>query len=202
MCEPTSAMMFAATSAMAIGQAAMGASSDAQAAALKGREYNRKIAAINAEADAINKSTVFKYQMTNLQQQQIQDKAVLEDADIKRDLATAKGTGVAAAASAGIEGNSVQQLLTGFDVSTGHDLSAVYLQRDNEIAQSRAEQKGFQMDAANRKTSLRHQIPEAPQDDLGMKLLSRSLTAAFQIGGSYMQNTTKDPSAFLGRRFG
>ncbi len=72
-------------------------------------------------------------------------------------------------------------------------------QTDNEITQSRAEQKGFELDAESRKTSLRNQIP----DDPTAKILSRFMTSAFNVGSSYIQNTTKthDGSGLFGRKF-
>lgn len=163
------------------------------------QDYNKKVRAINAEGDAINRSTIFRYQMTNFQQQQIEDKATIEAADEKRKLLEAKGTGQAAATSAGIEGPSVQALLTSFDVATGNDISSTYLQRDNEIAQSRAEQKGTEMDSKNRLISLAQQQP----DDPTMKQLGRFFNAAFQTGGAYAQYTTptKNPDGSTSRRF-
>lgn len=182
--------MFAATTAAALGQAVMGSMGDT-------RDYNRKIGALNAEADAINKSTIFKYKMTSLAQQQMQDRAAAEVGQRKVALAEARGTAGAAAASAGVEGPSVEALLNSFDVATGHDISTIYLNRDAEIAQSRAEQKGFELDATNRLTSLKQQIP----DDPSTKMLGRMFNAAFQVGGAYAQYTTRDPTTGQ-RRFG
>lgn len=103
-------------------------------------------------------------------------------------LVDAKGTAGAAAATAGVEGHSVDALLRSFDTATGGDIALTYLQRDNEIAQSRAEQKGIEMDTTNRLTSVKQQVPEDPS----MKMLGRLFNAAFQVGGSYIQNTTKN----------
>lgn len=173
----------------------MGANSDAA-------EYDKKVKALNAEADALQKSTIFKYQMTSLAQQQAQDKAQIEVHEKEMALADTKGTAVAAAATSGVEGNSVQSLLQSFDTATGSDISLTYLQRDNEIGQSRAEQKGIAMDTTNRLTSLKQQIP----DDPSTKMLGRLFGAAFNIGGAYAQYTTPVPAGskggFMGRRFG
>lgn len=170
----------------------MGASGDAA-------EYDKKVKAINAEGDALKKSTIFKYAMTSLAQQQMQDKAQIEVGQKELALVDAKGTAGAAAATSGVEGHSVDALLRSFDVSTGSDIALTYLQRDNEIAQSRAEQKGIEMDTTNRLVSLKQQKPEDPS----MKMLGRLFNAAFQVGGSYIQNTTKtaDGSGLFGRRF-
>ena len=191
MCDPVS--MFAATSAASLGSALMGANSDAA-------EYDKKVKALNAEGDALMKSTIFKYQMTSLAQQQAQDKAQIEVGEKKLALSDTKGTAGAAAATAGVEGLSVDALLRGYDVATGSDIALTYLQRDNEVAQSRAEQKGINMDATNRLTSLKQQVP----DDPTTKMLGRLFGAAFNIGGAYAQYTTpvKNPDGSTSRRFG
>lgn len=170
----------------------MGANSDAG-------EYDKKVKALNAEGDALMKSTIFKYQMTSLAQQQAQDKAQIEVGEKELALVDTKGTAAAAAATAGVEGLSVDALLRSFDAATGNDIALTYLQRDNEVSQSRAEQKGINMDATNRLTSLKQQVP----DDPSTKMLGRLFSAAFQVGGSYVQNTTKtaDGSGLFGRRF-
>ena len=183
--------LFGAQVAMSLGSALFGAQGDT-------KDYNRRINAINAEADAINNSTIFRYQMSQLQQQQSQDRSVIEVGDRLKALREATGTAGAAAATAGVDGPSVDALMTAFDVSTGNDVSNIMLQRNNEIAQSRAEMKGTEMDARNRLVSLQNQIPEDPST----KIMSRFLNSAFQIGGAFLQNTTADKSAFLGRRFG
>lgn len=185
--------MFAATAAASFGSAFIGAQGDVS-------NYNRQVGAINSEADAVNRSLIFKYQMGQLQQQQIQDRAVIDAGDRRKALLEAKGSAEAGAATAGIEGPSVEALLTSYDVATGSDLSAIYLQRDNEIAQSRAEAKGYQMDAKNRLVSLNNQLPEDPS----MKIVGRFLNAAFQTGGAYAQYTTpvKNPDGSTSRRFG
>lgn len=187
--------MFAASTAASLGSAVMGAVGDAN-------EHDKKVRAINAEGDALKKSTIFKYQMTSLAQQQMQDKAQIEVAQKELALSDAKGTAGAAAATSGVEGHSVDALLRSFDAATGGDIALTYLQRDNEVAQSRAEQKGIEMDTTNRLTSLKQQVP----DDPSMKMLGRLFGAAFQIGGSYAQYTTPVPKGgkggFLGRRFG
>lgn len=182
----------------------MGAQGDSAEHAAKMKQVKAQREALAAERDAIKNSVIFKYQMTNLQQQQIQDKATVDVADINKGLVTAKGTASAAATSAGVEGNSVQALLNSFDVATGSDISTTYLQRDNEIAQSRAEQKGIEMDANNRMISLKHQEPIDPPSP-STKIMGRMFNAALQVGGAYAQYTTPVPKGetggFMGRRF-
>ena len=171
----------------------MGADSDTQS-------YNKKLRAIQAENDAINKSTAFKYQLTQLQKQQIQDREAAQIGEARMKLAEASGTGLAAAATGGVEGNSVQALLNGFAVATGKDIMVAEQQADNEIAQVSAEERGIFMDANNRKVTLRNQMP----DDPTAKIVGRFLNAAMGVGQSYMQNTvrTHDGSGLFGRRFG
>lgn len=183
--------LFAAQAAVSLGSAFLGAQGDT-------KDYNKRVSAINAEADAINRSTIFRYQMSQLQQQQSQDRAAIEVGDRLKAMREATGTAGAAAATSGIEGPSVEALLTSYEVATGSDLSNIRLQRDNEIAQSRAEMRGFEMDARNRLTSLQQQIPEDPST----KIMSRFLNSAFQVGSAFIQNTTAEKTALLGRRFG
>lgn len=164
--------------------------------------YNRKVRAINEEAEAINRSTIFTYKLQQLQQQQIQDRTTAQVADERLKLAEASGTGLAAAASGGVEGNSVQALLRNFDVITGKNISGIMTQGDNEIAQSRFEMKGTEMNARNRMASLNNEIP----DDPASKIVGRLVGASLGIADSYLRNTTRvdkgDPSRGLfGRRF-
>lgn len=187
MCGPE--YMFAAQTAASLGGAVIGAGDDQAQYQKAIRQRNKKIKAINEEAEAIDKSTIFKYQLSNLQQQQIQDQAAAKVGDARLKLAEALGTGTAAAATGGVEGNSVQQLLNSFAVSTGRDVMFAEAQGENEIAQSRAEQKGFELDATSRKTALRNQIPDYP-DDPTTKILGRFMTAAFQTGSAYFNSTT------------
>lgn len=181
--------MFAAQTAASLGGALIGAGDDQNQYAKAVRQRNKKIKAINEEASAIDKSTIFKYQLASLQQTQIQDQVAAKTGDARLKLAEAVGTGTAAAATGGVEGNSVQALLNSFAVSTGRDIMFADQQGDNEIAQSQAEQKGFELDATSRKTALRNQIPEMP-DDPTTKILGRFMTSAFQIGGAYYNSTT------------
>lgn len=185
--------MFAATTAASLGSALVGADGDVS-------DYNKKMKAIGDEADAINRSTAFKYQLTQLSKQQIQDREAAQIGEARMKLAEASGTGLAAAATGGVEGNSVQALLSGFAVATGKDIMVAEQQADNEIAQVSAEERGIFMDASNRKITLRNQIP----DDPTAKIAGRFLNAAMGIGQSYIANTTKtaDGSGLFGRRFG
>lgn len=191
MCDPTA--MFAGQTLAALGGAFMGADADIN-------EYNAKIKALNQEASAVDQSTVFKYQLANLQAQQIQDQGAAKIGDAKMKLVEAEGTAGAAAASAGVEGNSVQQLLNSFATATGRDVMFTNQQSDNELTQVTKEKQGFQMDADSRKRGLVNQIPQDPSS----KIVGRFLEAAFKTGSSYMGNTTKtqDGSGLFGRRFG
>lgn len=191
MCDPT--MMFAASTAASLASAAMGGESDFA-------DYKKKVQAINQEADAINKSTTFKYRLSGLQQQQIQDKAAAETGALKTKLAEATGTAEAAAATGGVEGNSVQALLNGFAASTGKDLMYVGQEEDNQLTQVQLEKRGTKMDADNRKMALRNQLPDDPTS----KVIGRFIGAALNVGDSYMKATTKttDGSGLFGRRFG
>lgn len=191
MCDATA--MFAGQTLAAFGGAFAGADSDV-------KQYNAKIRAINQDADAIDKSTIFKYRLSGLQQQQIQDAGAAKVGDARMKLVDATSTATAAAASAGVEGNSVQQLLASFAASTGRDVMFTNQQTDNEITQAQMEKKGFEMDGTARKQALLNQKPEDPS----MKIAGRFLQAAFQTGSAYMGATTKAPDGggFLGRRFG
>lgn len=181
--------MFAAQTAASLGGALIGAGDDQNQYAKAVRLRNKKIKAINEEASAIDKSVIFKYQLSNLQQQQIQDQTAAKVGDSRLKLAEAVGTATAAAATGGVEGPSVQHLLNSFAVSQGRDIMFASQQGDNEITQSRAEQQGFELDASARKTALRNQIPDYP-DDPTTKMLSRFMTAAFQTGSAYINATT------------
>lgn len=176
-----------------IAGAVMGGQSDAA-------DYNKKMDALNHEADAINKSTIFKYQQQSLAEQEIQDKTSIDIDNLKTSARAAEGTATAAAATGGVEGNSVEALRNGFLVATGKDIGVAKLSERNQIGQLEQEKHGTTMDAANRKQALRDQIPENPSG----KIMGRYLGAALGIGGDYMKFTTKtdDGSGFLGRKFG
>lgn len=191
MCEPT--MLFAATTLASLGSAAMGGESDYA-------EYGKKVRAINDEAEAINKSTIFKYQLSNLQAQQIQDKQAAETGQLKGKLSEATGTAEAAAATGGVEGNSVAALLNGFAAATGKDLMYVDQQASNELTQVEMDKRGIKMDADNRKTSVRNQMPDDPTS----KVVGRFLSAALNIGSSYASLSTpvKNPDGSTSRRLG
>ncbi len=192
MCNP--AVIFGAQVAGQLAGAIFGGQQDMAA-------YNRKIKAVNEEGEAITRSTIFQYRLGQLQQQQIQDKTTLQVADEKLRLAEAEGTGLAAAASGGVEGNSVQALLRNFSVITGKNITGIRTQGDNEVAQSRAEMKGVELNARNRMLGLKHEIP----DDPSMKIAGRFIGAALGIGDSFLSNTTKvdkgESGGFFGRRF-
>jgi hypothetical protein len=184
--------LFGAQAAMALGSAFLGSRGDVA-------DYNKRINAINQEGEALTKSLIFKYQMGQLQQQQIENRQVLEAGEKTKALRDSTGTAEAAAASSGIEGPSLDALITGFNVSTGQDISNINLQADNEMTQSRVEMRGQQMETINRIRSLQNQIP----DDPSTKIMARFLNAGFQTAGAFIQNTTatKDGGLF-GRRFG
>lgn len=191
MCDPVS--LFAASTVASLGSAALGGQSDYA-------EYDKKVRAINAEAEAINKSTIFKYQLSNLQAQQIQDKRAAETGRLKTKLTEAIGSGEAAAATGGVEGNSVTSLLNGFRAASGKDLMYVDQQADNELTQVEMDKRGIKMDADNRKQSVRNQIPDDPTS----KVVGRFIGAALNIGDSYIKQSTKtsDGSGLFGRRLG
>lgn len=172
----------------------LGAKSDQEA-------YNRKVRAVDEEAEAINRSTIFTYKLQQLQQQQIQDRTTAQVADERLKLAEASGTGMAAAASGGVEGNSVQALLRNFDVVTGKNISGIKTQGDNEIAQSRFEMKGTELSARNRMAALNNEIPDNPAG----KLVGRLVGASLGIANSYLANTTRvgkgESGGLFGRRF-
>lgn len=185
------AALFAAQAAGSIFGAVAGASED-QAA------YAKKTKAINDEAEAINRSTIFNYKLQQLQQQQIEDRTTAQVADERLKLADATGTGIAAAASGGVEGNSVQALLRNFDVVTGKNISGIKTQGDNEIAQSRFEMKGTELNARNRRQGIDNERPNDPSS----KIMGRFVGAALGIASSYVSNTTKTPgSGMFGRSF-
>lgn len=190
MCDP--AYLFGAQVAGQLIGAAIGSQQDIAT-------YNRKVRAINDEGDAINRSVIFQYKLSQLQQQQIEDRGTAQITDERLKLAEASGSGLAAAASGGVEGNSVQALLRSFDVITGKNISGVKSQTDNELAQSRFEMKGIEMNARNRLLGLKHEIP----DDPSLKIAGRWIGAALGSTNAYISNTTKTPGGggFFGRSF-
>lgn len=193
MCGPE--YLFAAQAAAALGGAVMGSSSDMSA-------YNRKVGAINTEADALEKSLIFKYQIAGVQEKQAQDKATIQTGDARLKLAEAQGEAGAAAAEGGIEGLSVDRLMRSFATATGKDISNIWTQRDNEVGQTEAEKKGYSIDAKNRLASLKSELPEDPS----MKMLGRFFGAAFNVGDAFLKNTTPvgkgQSGGIFGRRFG
>lgn len=191
MCGPEA--MFGMQTGAQLGMAALGGEQDYA-------DYGKKVRAIQQEADAINKSTIFKYRMTQLQKQQIEDRAAAEVGQLKLKTTEAQGTVLASAATGGIEGNSVEALMQAFGVSTGRDIMFTHQEADNAKTQVTMEEKGINMDAFNRKQGLINQLP----DDPTAKVISRFIGAAFGAGESYMKNTTKtkDGGGLFGRRFG
>lgn len=184
--------MFAGQTVLALGSAFMGAQSDMN-------QYNRKVRAINDEADALEKSLVFQYQLDGLRQQQAQDQAVIKKGESRLRLTEATGEAAAAAASGGVEGLSVDRLIRSFAVATGKDIGNTEAEKDNEVRQVTLEKKGQSMTAWNRLQSLKNEVPEDPTN----KMIGRFFSAAFGVGDAYLKNTTKSPSGggFLGRKF-
>lgn len=158
------------------------------------------MSAINAEASAISNSLIFKYKLNGLQMQQAENKAAVDTQNELLKGEEAKGTATAAAATAGVEGNSVQQLLQSFDAVTGHNVSAINLEKDNQITQGQMENTASRMDAQAKLTNLKNNIPQDP----GLSMFGRFLGAGLQIGSSYISNSTKtnDGSGLFGRRLG
>lgn len=194
MCGPYAAIAsFAMQAAGQLTSAVMGGQADKAA-------YDKKLQAINAEADSLDKSVMFKYQLTQLQKQQIQDRVAAETGENRLKLAEAQDTALAAAATGGVEGPSVAAMMKAFGVATGKDIMWANQQGENEVNQVRNEERATFNDAENRKIALRNQVPDDPTS----KIVGRYLAAAIGVGDAYMKSTTKsnDGSGFLGRKFG
>jgi hypothetical protein len=161
-------------------------------------QYNKKVNAINDEADAINKSTVFKYQMNGLQQQQIQDKATVEEGQARSKEQAAEGSAEAAAASGGVSGNSVNALIRGFKIATGKDIGWMQTDADNQTRQSMMQSKGSEMDARSQITNLKNNLPSDPSNSV----MGRFFGAALGIGKSFVDTTTPVTRGTTGGLFG
>jgi hypothetical protein len=79
-------------------------------ASSKQSAYGKSIAAANQEADAINRSTIFKYATQGLQEQQIQNEGTIKEGQERLKLSGAEGEAAAAAGSGGVTGSSVREL--------------------------------------------------------------------------------------------
>lgn len=148
--------------------------------------YNRKVVAANAEADAIEKSTVFKYQLSGLQQQQIQNQATIREGQSRDKLAGATGEAAAAAASGGVTGNSVRELFRSFAVATGKDIMNTEADKDAQVTQVQNEKRANQMSAQNQILGLYEGLPADPSSSI----IGNYVGAALGIGKSFMDYTT------------
>lgn len=177
MCNPGA--MFAASAAMSLASAAVKSGSDMSA-------YNKKIAGANAQAEAINKSTVFKYSMTGLQQQQIEDQATIREGQARDKLSAAQGQASAAAASGGVTGNSVLQLFRSFAVATGKDIMNIESDQRGQLAQAQGEKRADEMSAKNQLLAIKNGLPDDPTSSM----VGNFVGAALGVGKSFMDNTT------------
>jgi hypothetical protein len=185
--------MFAVSTAISLAQASASASS-------KSAAYGKSIQAANAEADAINKSTVFKYATQGLQEQQIQNEATIKEGQERLKLSGAEGEAAAAAASGGVTGNSVRELYRTFNVATGNDVMNIEADEQGKIAQAESEKRATQMSAKNQILGVKEALPENPSTSI----MGDMVGAALGVGKSFMSNTTKitDPSQMTGGLFG
>jgi hypothetical protein len=189
MCDPT--VMFAASTAMSLASAAVSAGSKSSA-------YGRSIAAANAEADAINKSTVFKYATQGLQEQQIQNEGTIKEGQARLKLSGAEGEAAAAAGSGGVTGNSVRQLYRSFNVAAGNDVMNIEADEQGKIAQAQSEKRATQMSAQNQILGIKERLPQDPSTSI----MGDFLGAALGVGKAFMANTTKVPTGTTGGLFG
>jgi hypothetical protein len=171
--------MFAVSAAMSVASAAAGASSD-QAA------YNKKIGQANQQIDAIQKSTIFTYAQNGLQQQQIENKATLQEGQARLRDDSAKGEASAAAADGGVSGNSVGALMRSFGTATGTDIAGYEADKSGQIAQSRANSKGAEMSGNNQINGIVAGLPADPST----AIMGRYFSAALGVGKSFLDNTT------------
>lgn len=191
MCDATA--MFGANVLLQLGGAIVKSSSDMSA-------YNKKVRAANAQAEAINKSVVFKYSINGLQQQQIEDQAAIKEGQSRMKLNAASGEAAAAAATGGVTGNSVRQLFRAYAVATGTDIAGFEADADSQINQAQQEKRSTQMSAQNQILAIKEGLP----DDPTMGIIGNFVGAALGIGSSFVSNTTPitDKSARTGGLFG
>lgn len=177
MCDPTA--LFAGQALLAIGGAVMKSSSDMST-------YNKKIGAANAEADAIEKSTIFKYQVTGLQQQQVENQATIKEGQSRDRLSAATGEAEAAAAGGGVTGNSVRELYRTFAVATGKDIMNTESDEQNQLQQGQLEKTADQKSSQNQLLGLYEGLPSDPTPGI----IGNFIGAALGIGKDFMADTT------------
>jgi hypothetical protein len=177
--------MFGAQALMSLGGALIGAQSQANQSI---QQYNQRVYAANAEADAINRSTVFTYAMNNLKASQVENQADVEEEQARGKLYAATGEARAAAASGGVTGNSVAALLESYRIATGKDLSGIRSNAEGEAAQTQAENKGAQLSAKNQIFGLKEGIGIAPNTSSTM--VSSMISGALGVGKAFVDNTT------------
>jgi hypothetical protein len=162
--------------------------------------YNKKIDAANAEADAINKSTIFKYSMTGLQQGQVQNQATIKEGQARTKLEAAEGEAAAAAGSGGVSGNSVLQLYRSYKVATGSDIMSLEADEQGQIAQAQGQKRGDQMSAENQILGIKEGLPSDPTPGI----IGNFIGAALGVSNTFMKDTTRitDKSQMTGGLFG
>jgi hypothetical protein len=171
--------MFAASAALSLAQAGVSASNKQSA-------YGRSIEAASAEADAINKSTIFKYQTEGLKQQQIENQAAVKEGQARMKLSGAEGEAAAAAGTGGVTGNSVQQLYRAFNVATGNDVMNLEADEKGQLDQAQSEKRAAQMSAENQILGLKESLPQDPSSSI----VGDAVGAALGIGKAFVSNTT------------
>jgi hypothetical protein len=191
LCDATA--IFAGQTLLQIGGAFVKSSQDMAA-------YNKKIAAANAQAEAVNKSTVFKYSLSGLQQQQIEDQATVREGQARTKLNAATGEAAAAAGSGGVTGNSVRQLFRSYAAATGNDIMNIEADKDSQINQAQQTKRADQMSSQNQLLAIKLGLP----DDPTMGIIGNFIGAALGVGKSFMDNTTPitDKSQRTGGIFG
>jgi len=172
-------VLFGASALMSIAGAITKSSSDMAS-------YDRKIEAANAEADAINRSTIFKYATAGLQEMQVQNQATVKEGQARERLSGAEGEAAAAAGGGGVTGSSVQQLYRAYNVATGSDIMNLESDEKGQIGQAEDEKKSDQMSAQNQILSIKEGLPSDPTNSI----IGNYVGAALGIGASFMKDTT------------
>lgn len=149
-------------------------------------DYSRKVAAINAEADALNKSTAFNYNLDNLQEMQIQNQGQTQEGQAQTKLLAATGEAAGAAASSGVSGNSVQDLYRSYAVATGKDIMAIRANVKGQMGQAEAQKQQQNMDAKNKLLALKEGLPQNPASSI----IGNYVSAALGVGKDFMADTT------------
>jgi hypothetical protein len=149
--------------------------------------YNQKMRAADAQIDAIKKSTIFTYAQDNLQAQQVQNRAAVEEGGMRLKDDATSGEAAASAADGGVTGNSVTALMRSFKVATGTEIANTEADAQGQIGQTQANQKGAYVSANNQIAGVVAGEPLDPSN----AIMGHYFDAALGIGKSFMDGTTK-----------